>query len=98
MNQFVGRLSLKGSSCEDKKNVLGILSGESGDLFMRYFKEYLATMFEQYPRSIRKDVPKEFAANHLGRKSGGSSEVVDRNENANAAGGRGGELFEIDRV
>ena len=22
-------------------------------------------MFEQYPRSIRKDVPKEFATNHL---------------------------------
>ena len=32
---------------------------------MRYFKEYLVTMFKQYPRSIRKDVPKEFAMNHL---------------------------------
>ena len=32
---------------------------------MRYFKEYLTTMFEQYPRSIKKDVPMEFALNHL---------------------------------
>ena len=45
--------------------MLGVLSGESGELFMRYFKEYLVTMFEQYPRSIRQDVPKGFAMNHL---------------------------------
>ena len=45
--------------------MLGILSGESGDLFMRYFKEYLVTMFEQYPDSIRRDVPKGFALNYL---------------------------------
>ena len=32
---------------------------------MRYFKEYLAAMFEQYPESIRQDVPREFAVNHL---------------------------------
>ena len=32
---------------------------------MRYFKEYLITMFEQYPESFKKDVPKEFALNHL---------------------------------
>ena len=50
---------------DNKGNVLGILSGESGDLFMRYFKEYLATLFGQYPKSIRNDVPKEFAVNHL---------------------------------
>ena len=50
---------------DNKRNVLGILSGESGELFMRYFKEYLVTMFEQYPGSIRQDVPKEFALNHL---------------------------------
>ena len=50
---------------DNKGNVLGILSGESGELFMRYFKEYLITMFEQYPKSIKKDVPREFALNHL---------------------------------
>ena len=50
---------------DNKGNVLGILSGESGELFMRYFKEYLNAMFEQYPESLRQDVPKEFALNHL---------------------------------
>lgn len=43
----------------------GILTGESGELFMRYFKEYLAAMFEQYPESLKKNVPQEFALNHL---------------------------------
>ena len=32
---------------------------------MRYFKEYLITMFEQYPKSIKEDVPRAFALNHL---------------------------------
>ncbi len=50
---------------DNKGNVLGVLSGESGELFMRYFKEYLLIMFEQYPGSIRNDVPREFALNHL---------------------------------
>ncbi|MBE6018360.1 MAG: TetR/AcrR family transcriptional regulator [Lachnospiraceae bacterium] len=50
---------------DNKGNVLGILSGESGELFMRYFKEYLSEMFGQYPESIRSDVPKAFALNHL---------------------------------
>lgn len=50
---------------DNKGNVLGVLSGDSGELFMRYFKEYLATMFEQYPASIREDVPRKFAINHL---------------------------------
>ena len=50
---------------DNQSNVLGVLSGDSGELFMRYFKEYLAAMFEQYPESIRQDVPREFAVNHL---------------------------------
>ena len=32
---------------------------------MRYFKEYLMMMFEQYPECIKKDVPREFALHHL---------------------------------
>lgn len=50
---------------DNKGNVLGILSGESGELFMRYFKEYLITMFEQYPECVKEDVPRDFAMNHL---------------------------------
>ncbi len=49
----------------NKGNVLGVLSGESGELFMRYFKEYLITMFQQYPKSLKQGVPEEFALNHL---------------------------------
>ena len=50
---------------DNKGNVQGVLSGESGELFMRYFKEYLREMFEQYPQSIRQNIPREFALNHL---------------------------------
>ncbi len=50
---------------DNKGNVLGVLSGESGELFMRYFKEYLITMFQQYPKSLKQGVPEEFALNHL---------------------------------
>lgn len=32
---------------------------------MRYFKEYLYTMFRQYPDCIKQDVPEEFAMHHL---------------------------------
>ena len=50
---------------DNRDNVMGILSGESGELFMSFFKEYLLTMFEQYPKSIKKGIPHEFALNHL---------------------------------
>ncbi len=50
---------------DNKGNVIGILSGESSELFMRYFREYLLEMFRRYPESIVKGVPEEFALNHL---------------------------------
>ena len=50
---------------DNRGNVIGVLSGESGELFMRFFKEYLVTMFDQYPKSIRSDVPRDFALNYL---------------------------------
>lgn len=50
---------------DNKGNLQGVLSGESGELFMMYFKEYLTTMFEQYPESLEEGVPQEFALNHL---------------------------------
>ena len=50
---------------DNKGNIQGLLSGESGELFMRYFRAYLGDMFEQYPECFRKDVPREFALNHL---------------------------------
>ncbi len=50
---------------DNKGNVLGVLSGESGELFMRYFREYLTTMFDQYPECLKEGVPRDFALNHL---------------------------------
>ena len=54
---------------DNKGNVLGVLSGESGELFMRYFKEYLITMFEQYP-------PREFALNYLVGSLAGAAQLL----------------------
>lgn len=50
---------------DNRSNVRGVLSSESGELFMQYFKEYLAAMFKHYPESLKKGVPQEFALNHL---------------------------------
>ena len=33
---------------DNRGDIVGILSCESGELFMRYFKEYLEEMFSQY--------------------------------------------------
>lgn len=48
---------------DNEKNITGILSCESGELFMRYFKEYLSEMFERYLDETK--IPKEFVLNHL---------------------------------
>ena len=50
---------------DNRKNIVGVLSGESGELFVRYFKEYLPSMFEKYPECFKEAVPHEFALNHL---------------------------------
>ncbi len=44
---------------------MGILSCESGELFMRYFKEYLEEMFSQYLEEIQIHAPEDFVLNHL---------------------------------
>ena len=50
---------------DNKGNLIGILSGESSELFMRFFKEYLTVMFGEYPELLRSDVPEDIAMNHL---------------------------------
>ena len=50
---------------ENKNDLSGILLSDSGELFKRYFKEHLYTMFEQYTYSFKTDVPKNFLLNHL---------------------------------
>ena len=50
---------------DNKGNLVGILSGESGELFIKFFKEYLAVMFREYPELLKPDVPEDLAMNHL---------------------------------
>ena len=40
-------------SADNRGDIVGILSCESGELFMRYFKEYLEEMFAQYLRRFK---------------------------------------------
>lgn len=58
---------------EQKGQVLGILSCESGELFMVYFKERLNTLFRMYLQDFPKTVPQDFLLNHL---SGSLAEAV----------------------
>lgn len=48
-----------------EKDLRGILSCESGDLFMGYFKGYLKELFGRYFKECRMPVPEEFMMNHL---------------------------------
>lgn len=50
---------------DSKRDVVGILLCESGELFMRYFKEYLSEMFSKYLNQIKANAPDEFLLNHL---------------------------------
>ncbi len=50
---------------EQKVHVLGILSCESGELFMTYFKERLITLFTLYLPEFSQAVPQDFLLNHL---------------------------------
>ncbi|MDF9409969.1 TetR/AcrR family transcriptional regulator [Pelotomaculum isophthalicicum JI] len=50
---------------DSEKNIVGILSYESGELFMRYFKEYLTEMFSKYLKEIEVNAPPDFVLNHL---------------------------------
>jgi len=43
----------------------GILSSESGELFMRYFKEYLRDLFGRYMSEFPAKVPNDYLLNHL---------------------------------
>lgn len=50
---------------DNKRDITGILSCESGELFMKYFKEYLREMFLKYVQEWKSNVPKEFFINYL---------------------------------
>ena len=46
-------------------NVIGLISGDSSDLFLGYFKEVLQQVFVQYPACLPSGIPEDFALNHL---------------------------------
>lgn len=50
---------------DSEKNITGILSCESGELFMKYFKGYLSEMFSKYLNETNLKVPTDFVLNHL---------------------------------
>lgn len=50
---------------EQKGQVVGILSCESGELFMAYFKERLTALFTLYLQEFPQNVPQDFLLNHL---------------------------------
>ncbi len=50
---------------DSEKNIAGILSSESGDLFMKYFKDYLTELFSKNFNEIKVNAPADFVLNHL---------------------------------
>ncbi len=50
---------------DSRRYIKGILSSESGDLFMRYFKEYLERLFDDAIPPTASDVPRGYYLNHM---------------------------------
>lgn len=50
---------------DSEQDIMGILSCESGELFMEYFKGYLAEMFAKYVNETKVNAPVDFVLNHL---------------------------------
>ena len=50
---------------DSKHDIIGIISCESRELFMGYFKQYLEELFLKYTDEFTQEVPKEFLINHL---------------------------------
>lgn len=58
---------------DSRQEIKSILTCESGELFMVYFREYLCELFEKYLFEIKTEAPKEFVLRYL---SGSFSETV----------------------
>ena len=50
---------------DNRRSLKGILSGESGEVFMRYFKEYLALLFEPVVSEGPEGIPADYLRNHM---------------------------------
>lgn len=50
---------------DSRRHIRGILSCESGELFMRYFKEHLLRLFESALTEDCRGVPRDYMLNHM---------------------------------
>ena len=50
---------------DSRPYIKSILSCESGEMFMKYFKEYLTQVFEGELKKHRLDVPQDYILNHM---------------------------------
>ena len=50
---------------DNRSYIRGILSSESGDLFMQFFKEYLKEVFDEVLPGSPAGVPREYILNHM---------------------------------
>lgn len=50
---------------DSRSNLLGVLTSDSGELFMNYFREQLRVVFTMHLQDFRLDVPEDFLLNHL---------------------------------
>lgn len=50
---------------DNRRYIRGILSSESGELFMRFFKEYLERLFEGALSEKISEIPREYLLNHM---------------------------------
>lgn len=58
---------------ENRLNIKGLLTSESGELFMHYFKEHLQALFQRYIHEFQVEVPDSFLLHYL---VGGFAETV----------------------
>ncbi len=50
---------------DNSRYISRILSCESGEIFMNYFKEYLGKIFSDALKKIKTDIPTEYILNHM---------------------------------
>lgn len=50
---------------DNKGNIIGLFNSESSEMFIKYFREYLAKIFLRFPECFIEDIPQEFTLNHL---------------------------------
>lgn len=49
---------------EQQSDIVSLLRGESRDIFLQYFKDYLEQLFSEFELPADFDIPKDFVINH----------------------------------